>query len=214
MNPYDKYILPRIIHFVCQMKSAMEEREKIVPLASGRVLEIGVGSGLNLPLYNPALVSEVIGIDPAEELWRLHKTDTGKLGFPFSYLPVSAEHIPLENASIDTVLSTYTLCSIGDLPAALAEIRRVLKPEGRLLICEHGAAPEPGVLRWQNGLNPAWKRLGGGCHLNRNIAQLLEDNGFYFVNLESYYLPGWKPVSYHYTGEAKIKPVYDDERIR
>jgi len=203
MNPYNKYLLPRIINRVCRSKTATQEREKIVPLASGSVLEIGIGSGLNLPFYNPGLVNEVIGIDPAEELWRLHRTEVRNLGFRFQYLHASAEDIPLEDNSIDTVLSTYTLCSISDLPRALAEIRRVLKPGGRLLFSEHGAAPELGVQRWQNGINPAWKRIGGGCNLNRNIPDLLRQNGFSMLDLEAYYLPGWKPVSYHFLGIAE-----------
>jgi ubiquinone/menaquinone biosynthesis C-methylase UbiE len=202
-NLYDRYILPHIIHCVCQSKAAAGEREKIVPLARGRVLEIGIGSGLNLAYYRPDQVTEVVGIDPAEELWRLHTAKTENLGFPFTYLQASAESIPLESGSIDTVLSTFTLCSIAGLEKALAEIKRVLKPGGRLLFCEHGAAPHRNVLRFQNGLNPAWKRLGGGCNLNRHIPSLLEQNGFIIENLEQrYVIPGWKFASYHFLGIA------------
>lgn len=202
MNLYDKYVLPHLIHCVCQGKTATGQREKIVPLAKGRVLEIGIGSGLNLPYYDAGQVSEVIGIDPASELWNLHNPEAARQDFAVSYIQASAEDIPLESGSVDTVLSTYTLCTIPNLAKALGEIRRVLKPGGRLLFCEHGSSDNRTLQRLQNGINPAWKRLGGGCNLNRDIPFILASNGFSIQQIEQDYLGGWKVAGLNFLGVA------------
>jgi ubiquinone/menaquinone biosynthesis C-methylase UbiE len=200
---YDRYLLPHIIHRVCRIGMAEEQRQILVPQARGEVLEIGIGSGHNLPFYDPEKVEHIIGIDPAEELWALREHPFPAI--PFEYLPASAEDIPAESDSFDTVLITYTMCSIPDLPKALQEIRRVLKPSGQLLFCEHGKAPDPGVARWQDRITPVWKEFGGGCHLNRDIPRLLVEAGFHIVELDTRYFPGWKPATYNFRGIAQIR---------
>ncbi|WP_345317821.1 class I SAM-dependent methyltransferase [Ferrimonas gelatinilytica] len=202
MKFYDKYVLPRIIDFTCGLKPMMKQREKIVPLAEGRVLEIGIGSGLNLPFYNPSKVKHLWGLDPSQEIWALARDTHGKLGFDVEFIEAFAEDIPLDDGTVDTVLITYTMCTIPGVISALNEARRVLKPNGRLLFCEHGLAPDEGVQRWQNRLNPTWKRIGGGCNLNRPIPHLIQQAGFKIRDMESMYIPGWKPASFNYWGMA------------
>jgi len=204
MNLYNKYILPKAINWACSQKPSMKQREKIIPLASGNVLEIGVGSGLNLPFYT-SKINTLIAIDPSIELWKRTLVNTQQLPFNFQFIEASAENIPAISNSFDCVVITYTLCTIPNLNKAFSEIKRVLKPTGKLLFCEHGKAPEKGIQKYQNIVNPVWKRVGGGCNLNRNIPNLIEANGFTISKLETMYLPGWKPASYNYWGEAKIK---------
>jgi len=204
MNLYNKYILPKAINWACSQKPSMKQREKIIPLASGNVLEIGVGSGLNLPFYT-SKVKKLIAIDPSKELWKRTLVNTQQLPFNFQFIEASAESIPAISNSFDCVVITYTLCTIPNLTKAFSEIKRVLKPTGKFLFCEHGKAPENGIQKYQNIVNPVWKRIGGGCNLNRNIPALIEENGFTISKLETMYLPGWKPASYNYWGEAKIK---------
>lgn len=202
MGFYDQHILPHLVHLACGSRTAMRQREEIVPRAHGRVLEIGFGSGLNLPFYDPARVSIVHGLDPAAEM---HAKATGAVAaapFAVELLEASADGIPLEDASVDTVLSTYTFCTIPDTGAALAEVRRVLKPGGELLFCEHGRAPDRWVQRQQDILNPLWRRVGGGCNLNRRIPELLEAGGFRVRDLDARYLPGWGLASFNYLGRA------------
>ena len=200
MGLYEKYLLPRLTHLACQTRPAMRQREKVVPLATGKVLEIGIGSGLNLPYYREDQVQHIWGLDPSRELWALAETDR-KLDI--EYLESPAESIPLDNHCADTVLVTYTLCTIPDIATTLAEIRRVLKPAGQLIFCEHGAAPDRWVRRFQEALTPAWRRVGGGCHLNREIPALLQAGGFRIRTMDSRYIMGWKPVSFNYWGIAK-----------
>lgn len=202
MAIYRKYLLPRIVNFTCSTKPMTKQREKIVPLAEGRVLEIGVGSGLNLPFYTPGKVKYLWGLDPSREMWDLAQKTLGKTDFAVEFIEAPAEDIPLDDASADTVLITYTLCTIPDVHAALAEARRVLKPDGSLVFCEHGLAPDASVRRWQNRLNPLWKRVGGGCNLNRPIAQLIEQAGFRIRGMDTMYIPGWKPASFNCWGTA------------
>ena len=156
MGFYDRYILPKVIDAACGAKPVARQRQKVVPRAQGRVLEIGIGSGLNLPYYDPAKVDHVIGLDPAPEMLRHAKRRSAALPFTVEYLPLKGEAIPLEAKSIDTVLVTYALCTIPDPAAALEGMRHVLKPGGRLIFCEHGKAPDESVRRWQNRLNPPW----------------------------------------------------------
>ncbi|WP_299527918.1 class I SAM-dependent methyltransferase [uncultured Lutibacter sp.] len=204
MNLYNKYILPKAIDWACDQSSNRKQREKIIPLASGNVLEIGIGSGLNLPFYT-SKVKMLTAIDPSKELWKRTQFNTEKLPFDFKFMIASAENIPESDHNFDCVVITYTLCTIPNLKMAFSEIKRVLKPTGKLLFCEHGKAPEKTIQKYQNIINPVWKRIGGGCNLNRNIPSIIEENGFEISKLETMYLPGWKPTSFNYWGEAKIK---------
>lgn len=202
MGLYSKYVLPRVVHLTCSGKPNMRQRQKLVPLARGRVLEVGVGSGLNLPFYDPEKVTEVVGLDPSPEMTRMAAPLAASASFDVTFVTAGGEEIPLDSASFDTVLLTYTLCTIPDYEPALREMARVLKSGGRLLFCEHGLAPDAGVRRWQNWLNPVWGRLGGGCHLNRDVPHLIGLGGFDIEGMETMYVPGWRPASYNYWGSA------------
>ena len=204
MRFYDKHILPNLVHFACSLQPAMRQREKVVPLARGRVLEIGLGSGLNLPYYDANKVSKLLGLDPSPEMIKMAEKQARSVNFDVEFIPSSGESIPLETDSIDTVLVTYTLCTIQDVIQALQETARVLKPSGELIFCEHGIAPHASVRRWQNCINPVWKCFGGGCHLNRDIPKLIEQGGFIIKEIHSMYIPGWRPVSYNYWGRAAL----------
>ncbi len=201
-NPYEKYILPKVVHWACSGGPSSKQRQKVIPKAKGKVLEIGIGSGLNLPFYNPEKVSSLTAIDPSEEIWKLNQYHMERLEFDFEFVKAYAEELPFKEKKFDTVVITYALCTIKDTTKALGEIRRVLKPEGKLLFSEHGLAPDKSIEFWQNTINPVWKSVGGGCNLNKNIPQLIENNGFKIKDLNTMYLPGWKPASYNYWGEA------------
>ena len=202
MGLYGKYVLPRIIHLACSAKPNMRQRQKVVPLARGRVLEIGIGSGLNLPFYDSANVSGVWGLDPSREITRLASDAAEDAPFDVEFVQAGAEEIPFDSDSFDTVLLTYTLCSIPEAVPALREMARVLKPGGKLLFCEHGAAPDAGVRRWQDRIDPLWCRVAGGCHLNRPIAALIQRAGFRIERLESGYVSSPRIASYHSWGAA------------
>lgn len=202
MGLYAKYVLPRIVHLTCGQSQIRRQREKVVPLASGEVVEVGIGSGLNLPFYDSARVSRVWGIDPAPEMTRMAEETASSVDFPVELVNRPAEEIPLPDASADSIVFTYTLCTVPETAAALAEMRRVLKPTGRLIFSEHGAAPDESVRRWQDRVDPLWKRLAGGCHLNRAIPDLIERGGFRLEQVETMYLPGWRPASFNYWGTA------------
>jgi ubiquinone/menaquinone biosynthesis C-methylase UbiE len=202
MGLYSKYILPKVVHLTCSMKPNMRQREKVVPRARGRVLEVGIGSGLNLPFYDSTKVSKVWGLDPAPEMTRMAERAARSLPFEVEFIGLPGDEIPLEDNSIDTVLVTYTLCTIPDTAPALRQMSRVLRPGGELIFCEHGAAPDASVRRWQDRLNPIWKRLGGGCNLNRPIPALIEAGGFRINSLDTMYIPGWRPASFNYWGTA------------
>jgi SAM-dependent methyltransferase len=203
MGFYSKYVLPRATHFACSLKPAMLQRRKVVPLAAGRVLEIGIGSGLNLPFYAPGKVDHLWGLDPSCENWALREGKRAPVDFEIEFLEACAEAIPLDDASADSILITYTMCSLPDVHTALEDMRRVLKPGGQLIFCEHGAAPDAGIRRWQDRLNPLWRRLSGGCNLNRTIPELLKQGGFTIQEMEAAYIPGWKPASFNYWGTAR-----------
>ena len=205
MGLYDKYVLPNAIVWACKQKSSMKQREKIIPLASGNVLEIGIGSGLNLPFYDKKKVTHLTAIDPSAAIWKKNSFDINTLGFKFDFIEAFSENIPAANNSFDTVVITYALCTIQDTDKAFDEIKRVLKKDGKLLFCEHGKAPDIKIVRWQNMLNPFWKKIGGGCNLNRDIPFMIERNGFKILKLEKMYIPGWKPASFNYWGIAEIK---------
>ncbi len=203
MGFYDRHILPKVLNWSCGTKPVRRQRQKVVPLAEGRVLEIGIGSGLNLPYYDPTKVERVIGLDPAEEMLTYARRKSEHLPFAVEYLALEGERIPLERQSIDTVLVTYTLCTIPDAIAALEGMRQVLKPGGRLIFCEHGKAPDAAVQRWQRRLNPLWNRIGGGCNLDRDIPALIEGAGFRIDSLDTMYLPHTpRFAGFNYWGSA------------
>jgi len=202
LNLYDKYILPKVVHWACSGSPSRKQREKIIPKAKGKVLEIGIGSGLNLPFYDPKRVKSLTAIDPSEEIWELKPFDIDQLKFDFKFIKAFAEDIPLKNKQFDTVVITYALCTIKDTKKAMYEIKRLLKPGGKLLFCEHGIAPDQTIKNWQNTINPVWKKVGGGCNLNKEIPKLINSNGFKIIELETMYLPGWKPASFNYWGTA------------
>ncbi|MCZ7652868.1 MAG: class I SAM-dependent methyltransferase [Thermoanaerobaculia bacterium] len=202
MSLYGRYVLPRLVHFVCGRRLALAERERIVPRARGRVLEIGFGSGHNLPLYDPQAVAEVVALEPSEEMWALARPAVARARVTVEGIVGAAEEVPLAAASVDTVVSTFTLCTVCDPLAALAEARRVLRPGGQLLFCEHGEAPDEAVRRWQRRLDPLWSPLAGGCHLGRPVPALLTAGGFRVGELAARYLGGFRPASFHYLGVA------------
>lgn len=200
MGLYAKHILPWGIHFACGVKPVRYQRKKVIPLARGRVLEIGIGSGLNLPFYDPKKITQIIGLDPSAEMRRIAEKAARDVPFPVELIGLSGEEIPLERASVDTVVVTYTLCTIPDPVKALREMRRVLKPGGELVFTEHGLAPDEKVRRTQQRFDPFWKQIAGGCHMTRKIPELIEAGGFRILQLESMYIPGWKPLSFNYWG--------------
>jgi ubiquinone/menaquinone biosynthesis C-methylase UbiE len=202
MSLYEKYVLPTIIDCACGQKVMQQQREQVVPLASGEILEVGIGSGLNLPFYDRGKVRRIVGVDPSAELLAKARQRVGAL--PVELLQGSAEALPLDNASIDTVLLTFTLCTIPAVETALQQMRRVLKPGGTLLFCEHGRAPDPAVQRWQDRLNPLWKRCFGGCNINRDMAALLRGSGLHIDRIEGDYLPDVPRIAgYRYIGAAR-----------
>jgi len=204
MSFYDRHILPKVLNWSCSAKPVQRQRQKVVPLAEGRVLEVGIGSGLNLPYYDPAKIERVIGLDPAEEMLTYARRKSETAPFTVEYLAVQGESIPLESQSVDTVLVTYTLCTIPDVIAALENMRRVLKQSGRLVFCEHGRDPDEAVRRWQGRLNPLWKRISGGCNLDRDIPALIEAAGFRIDKLDTMYLPRVpRFAGFNYWGSAR-----------
>ena len=207
MGFYDKYLLPRLVHFTCGQNPSMRQRQKVVPMAEGRVLEIGIGSGLNIPFYDTQRVEYLWGLDPSAEMWAIAQKNAAEHHLDAEYIQSSAETIPLDNNIADSVLMTYTMCTIPDIHQALDEVRRVLKPSGKLIFCEHGKAPDLNIQRWQNRLNPIWKSLAGGCNMNRPIPSLLEKSGFRSDDLQTMYLPGWKPATFNYWGTARYVSV-------
>ena len=202
MGLYEHYILPRVITLACSAKPTRKQREKVVPLAEGEVLEIGMGSGLNLPYYDTDKVQKVWGLEPSEGMRKLARKKLVGSKLEVEMIDLPGEEIPLDANSVDTVLLTYTLCTIHDTQRALRGMQRVLRPGGKLLFCEHGLAPDTGVQRWQARINPSYRKLAGGCNLNRDIPNLLESSGFRIVVDERMYIPGIKVLSYNYWGSA------------
>lgn len=203
MSFYETKVLPKLLNLVMQNKEMSRQRRALIPDAAGRVLEIGIGSGLNLPLYG-AGVTEVIGVDPSMELQAYARERAKGKPFPVQFIGLSGEQIPLDAGSVDMAVSTWTMCTIPDAAKALAEVRRVLKPGGRLLFVEHGAAPDAGVARWQNRLDGMWGKMCGGCHLNRQIDALVTGSGFRIDRLDTLYLKGPRPMTFTYRGSAVV----------
>lgn len=202
MGFYQNKIVPCLIHLSMRQKNLLPYRQRVIRAAEGRVLEIGIGSGLNLGLYGDK-VGQVIGLDPSPKLLGMARDAAREASLTVELLEGSAERVPLEDRSVDTVVTTWTLCTIPDAGRALSEARRVLKPSGRLLFVEHGLAPEAGVRRWQDGLNPVWKRISGGCNLNRAISEIVRHAGFHIERLETGYMKGPKPMAFMYEGAAR-----------
>ena len=204
MSWYEDKILPRLTDFSCSTKPTRKQRAKIVPLATGDVLEIGIGSGLNLPYYDSQKVRKIWGLEPSKGMRRLATKNLEGIKLDLEFIDLPGEEIPLESNSVDTVLVTYTLCTIPDVATALEGMRRVLKPEGRLLFCEHGSAPDANVRRWQNRLNAGWRKIAGGCNMNRDVPAMINAAGFNIVQDERMYIPGPRILSYNYWGSATL----------
>jgi ubiquinone/menaquinone biosynthesis C-methylase UbiE len=202
MSFYEERVLPHIITKLCSSSPNQKQRQKIVPLAEGRVLEIGFGSGLNVPFYDTSKVEKIWGLEPSAGMRAKAKPLVDASSLEIEFIDLPGEEIPLDTNSADTVLVTYTLCTIPDTIAALEGVRRVLKPGGRLLYCEHGQAPDENVRRWQNRINPSWRKVAGGCNMNRDIPAVLEAGGFQVQTDERMYIPGVRVLSYNYWGSA------------
>ena len=203
MGFYRERILPHLIQMSMNQAHFEPYRRRVTGAARGRVLEIGVGSGLNLSLYPSG--THIVGLDPSPKLLSMARSVARNRSESIELIEGSAESIPLPDHSVDTVVTTWTMCSIPDLPTALGEVRRVLKADGRLLFAEHGLSKEPNVVRWQNRLTPIWKRVGGGCHLNRPIDVLIGGAGFQITELNTDYMKGPKPMTFIYQGEASLR---------
>ena len=203
MGFYAKHILPHLIDLAMRRKETVRLRAAWIPQARGKVLEIGIGSGLNLPFYSPE-VRHVYGVDPSVELQRMARQRATTGLEKAEFLTQSAEEpLPLASATIDTVVVTWTVCSIPNAAKALQEMKRVLKGSGRLIFVEHGRAPDPAVAAWQDRLTPVWKRITGGCHLNRRIDELVMEAGFQISDLKTCYVAGPRPMTYTYQGIAQ-----------
>jgi ubiquinone/menaquinone biosynthesis C-methylase UbiE len=204
MGIYAKYLLPRLTHLAMGQEQLRPYRSRVVGGAKGRVLEIGMGSGRNLPFYSED-VEQVIGLDVSPEMLAFaERAVTSQPRRNITLLAHSAESLPFEKNTFDTVVITWTLCSIPNPRAALSEVRRVLKPDGELRFVEHGLAPEPDVRKWQDRLTPLWCRCAGGCHLNRKTDELIHDAGFPITELSTGYARGLRPMAYMYEGVARL----------
>jgi SAM-dependent methyltransferase len=202
MGFYQDRVLPYLIKLAMRNRRLVPYRERVISGAQGRVLEIGIGSGLNLPFYGDS-VTQIVGLDPSAKLLEMARKAARQKSMPLDLIEGSAESIPLEERSIDTVVTTWALCSVPEASRALEEMRRVLKPGGRLLFVEHGRSPEQRVQWWQDHLTSAWKHVSGGCHLNRAVSELIRTNGFRIERLDTGYMQGPKPMTFMYEGTAR-----------
>lgn len=208
---YERNILPPLLNCCCGSKPIAYQRNKIIPHANGDILEVGAGSGLNFPFYNKNKVSKIIALDPSEDLNSMAKVKAVSNNLDVQFKTGIAENLDLEDSSIDTVVITYTLCTIPKPEMALLEIKRVLKSNGKILFSEHGIAPDERVAAWQNKINPIWGKVFGGCNLNRDIPSLLKNAGFN-VTCEQMYLPKTpKFVGFNSWGKAKKHLITDDK---
>ncbi|MBI3677937.1 MAG: methyltransferase domain-containing protein [Proteobacteria bacterium] len=203
MGLYERFLLPPLLSSAMSAKPITYQRKKVVPRCEGRVLEIGFGAGHNLPFYDSSRVSYIWALEPSEEMRERAKQRVSQSTIPTHFIDLPGEQIPLDDDTADTVLVTYTLCTIADVKRALGEMRRVLKPKGKMIFCEHGEAPDAGVKKWQDRLTPVWKKIGGGCHLGRPIPKLIQDSGFVVEKMETMYLPGTpRFAGFNYWGTA------------
>jgi ubiquinone/menaquinone biosynthesis C-methylase UbiE len=203
MGLYDRYILPVVLNAAMSTKPIRYQRKKVVPRATGRVLEIGFGAGHNLPFYDASKVTHLWALEPSKEMRERAAERVSQSSIPLEFLDLPSEEIPLGNEEADTILITYTLCTIPDVTKALGEMRRVLKPGGKMIFCEHGEAPDADVRKWQERLTPAWKFIGGGCHVGRPIPKMIIDSGFRIEGMETMYLPGTpRFAGFNYWGDA------------
>jgi len=203
MGLYDRYVLPRVLDLVMRGKPVMRQRAKVVPLARGRVLEVGIGSGLNLSFYDKSRIEKVLGLDPSPELQVMARKRAAEAGIDVDWLALSSERIPLPDNSVDSIVITYTMCTIPDVATALSEMARVMKPGAPMYFSEHGLAPDASVRKWQNRLNPWWGKISGGCNINRNVPALLESAGLLIRQIDTMYLPGPRPLTFNYWGSAE-----------
>ena len=202
---YEKHLLPKMLDCCCSTKPINYQRNKVVPYAKGKILEIGIGSGINIPFYKKSQIEKLYGLDPSEELNRMAHKVASQNSLDVEFLLSGAEEIPLPSNSIDTILITYTLCTIPDLNSSMSEMKRVLKDDGNFLFCEHGIAPDLNIVKWQNRINPVWGKLFGGCSINRDIPDIIQSSGFKLNKLNQMYLPGTpKIVGYNYWGHASL----------
>ncbi len=206
MSLYDKYVLPKFLNCACGSNPVSRQRQKVVPLVEGKVLEVGVGSGLNLPFYDKSKIDELWGLDPSEELSDMARKLADRENIVVNFISSGAEEIPLPDSYFDSVLITYTMCTIPEVARANKEIKRVLKRGGKLIFCEHGEAPDENIRKWQKRINPFWGKLAGGCNINRKIPSLIQNAGFEIVELEEMYLPKTPKIAgYNYWGYAVEK---------
>ena len=203
MSLYDRYVLPRLTNLACGSKPTRRQREKIVHRAYGDVLEIGFGGGLNLEHYDTNKVRKVFGLEPSEGMRESARARIEASGLDVELIDLRGEKIPLDDNSVDSILVTYTLCTIPDAVEALQGMRRVLKPKGHLFFCEHGKSPDKAVQRWQQRVNPVWRRFAGGCNMDRDIPALLDAGGFKIEEDNRMYIPGLKMLSYNFWGAAR-----------
>ena len=206
MNPWDRYVVPHLVACACCSKPIMKQREKIVPLAEGQVLEVGCGAGTNFRYYDASKVEHLFALEPSKAMVKKARREAGALGIGnhIEFLQAGAEAIPLEDDSIDTVVITFVLCTIPDWEASLREVRRVLKPDGKILFSEHGLAPDEGVAKWQRRVEPVWKPLGGGCHLTRDTEAMFASAGFRLDGAETMYLPSTPRIAGYVSWGAAV----------
>ncbi|MCO6416179.1 class I SAM-dependent methyltransferase [Siccirubricoccus sp. KC 17139] len=202
MGVYERFVLPRLLALAMRHRELVPFRQRVGRAAAGRVLELGIGSGLNLGFYGSDVTS-VVGVDPSPALLRMAEDRSRGASFPVELVEASSERLPLEDRSADIVVTTWTMCSVGDAVQALREARRVLRPGGALLFVEHGRAPDPRVRWWQDRLTPTWRRVAGGCHLNRKMDDLVLAAGFRLDDLRTGYVRGPRPLTFMYEGRAR-----------
>lgn len=203
MSLWADRVLPHLIEKACRSTAILEERKRWVPRAHGNVLELGVGSGLNLAFYDASKVAKVTGIDPSAPLLARAASRAATATVPVELVRGQAEQLPFPDRTFDSAVITYSLCSVDDPARTLAELRRVMRPDGELVFVEHGLARDAATQRWQRWLTPAWKRIGGGCHLDRDIAKILRDAGYRSDDLRADYADGARWLSFTFEGTAR-----------